>query len=167
LLVYHDLNETVYDPMTYYDSVNRGGVRVDGQPDALDGALPEWRFWTASSSSGIEGSLWSADRIESSFADPLLAASSNWYLDDANPPYPQCWGDSQAIGQSGIRSTYSIPNTDPRSTPTEQLRMTTTELSTLPVASAEMAVTLGDTLADELAAPLAVTAKPVRLDVHR
>jgi hypothetical protein len=165
-LVYHDMNETVFDPMTYYDSVNRGGVTADGQPDTVDGTLPDWRFWTSSFTAGIEGSLWSADRVQSSFKEALLANTTGWYVDDSDPPYPQCWGDSEAIAQAGMRSTYPIPNTDPRTQPVESMRLTTTDISLPEVASPEDAVTTGDRLSAELDAPFELSAKQARLLSH-
>jgi hypothetical protein len=165
-ITYHDMNQTVFAPMTYYDSLNRAGVAVDGQPDPVGEQLPEWRFWTSSFPPGIEGSLWSADRIESSFKEELLAASENWYVDDSSPPNPQCWGDSEAIGQAGTSSSYPIPNTDPRNTPTANLRVTTTDLSLPAVGSAEDAVATGDRLSAELDAPYELAAKPARMRPH-
>lgn len=155
LMTFHDLS-TAGIGMTYLDSVNRGGVPVDGNQDAVDSALPSWRLWT-----GAQGSLWSADRIESSFKDAMLAASSAWYLDDSTPgsTQQQCWGDSQALGEAGIRSTYSLPDTDPRTGGTDFLHTQTTDVVSGPGGDAAGS----DRLASELDAPLAPTAKPVRL----
>jgi hypothetical protein len=122
-LTYHDLSAAGLG-MTYSDSVNPAGVTVDGNPESLTDGVPSWRLWT-----GAQGSLVSADRVEGSFAAELLASGHDWYLDDSTPaPNLQCWGDAQAYGQAGIQSTYSMPNTDPRSTPTATLHETTTDL---------------------------------------
>lgn len=155
LMTFHDLSVAGIG-MTYLDSVNRAGVAVDGNPETLDAALPSWRLWT-----GPQGSLWSADRTESSFSAEMDAASSAWYLDDSSPgsTQQQCWGDAQALGEAGIRSTASIPNTDPSIGGTDFLHMTTTELMSPPGVGAAAS----ERLAAELDAPLALTAKPVRL----
>lgn len=122
-LTYHDLSSAGIG-MRYSNGAGGGEVTVDGAADAVDTAPAPWHLWT-----GAQGSLFSADRIESSFKEAFLAGASTWYLDDATPsPNVQCWGDAQALGQAGLRSTTSMPNTDPRSSPTDYLRSTTTDL---------------------------------------
>jgi len=129
-LIYHDLSEAGLG-MRFRNSVNQGGVAVDGQPDAVSDQLAEWRLW-----SGDQGSLFAADRLESSFADELMANASEFYLDDSTPPFQQCWGDAMALGQAGFRSTTPMPSTDPRTSNPSFLRTTTTEILAEPDAGA-------------------------------
>lgn len=153
-ITYHDLS-TAGIGMTYFDSVNRGGATVDGIPDQLDSSTPAWHMWT-----GAQGTLWSADRVQSSFADALYAGASGWYVDDSTPaPLAQCWGDDQAIGQGGLRTTSGAPDTDPRNGATDFLRATTTDVMSPAAAGLEQA----DRLSTELDTPLALTPKPVKL----
>ena len=71
-------------------------MTVDGAPDSVRSDVAQWHLWT-----GPQGSLFSADRLESSFEQQLEAAASNWYLDDATPaPNVQCSGDDQALVQA-------------------------------------------------------------------
>ena len=149
-LTYHDLSAAGLG-MTYLDSVNQAGVAVDGNPDALADSVSSWHLW-----SGAQGSLFSADRLVSSFATELLASASNWYLDDATPaPNLQCWGDAEAYGQAGLRSTYSMPNTDPRSSPAATLQTTTTDI----VGAPGMTAAAADQFAAGLDAPLQTAIK--------
>jgi hypothetical protein len=165
LMTFHDMSQAAVGAnMSYFDSEN-SPVPVDGNQDAIGSTLPSWRYWN-----GI-GSLWSADRIESSFKDQLLAASSAWYLDSASPGsvQQQCWGDSQALGESGIHSTYTIPNTDPRNGPAEHLRATTTDVMvpTPLLRGAARREPMGPArLAAELDAPLQPGLKRVKLRPH-
>lgn len=141
-LTYHDLSAAGIG-MVYANSSNAAGAAVDGAPDPLGSGVPLWHLWT-----GAQGSLVSTDRIESSFATELLAAASGWHLDMLNPPpsvQQQCWGDDDdAIGQGGLRSTYPMPNTDPRSTPTATMQGTTTDVVAGPGINAAAAQTLSD-----------------------
>ncbi len=145
-LIYHDLNEAGIG-MTFRNSENPGGVPVDGAADAIATGVAEWRMW-----SGGQGSLFAADRLESTFAESFMAQASEFYADDSTPDVQQCWGDALAIGQAGFRSTASLPNTDPRTSPTDHLRTTTTEILSEPNAGANEA----DRWSRELDAPLRV-----------
>lgn len=151
-MTFHDLSAAGVGT-TYLDASNPGGVAVDGVPDSVSDALPAWRMWT-----GSQGSLWSADRVEGSFAAELLAAAQGWYLDDETPSNVQCWGDSNAYGQSGTWSTYPPPNTDPRIGGTDTLRETTIDVMSAPGATAAAA----ERWSSELDSPLAVAAKPLK-----
>ena len=133
-LTFHDLSAAGIG-MTYLDAVNPAGVTVDGNPETLADAVPAWRLWT-----GPQGSLFSADRAEGDVAASLLASAHAWYLDDSTPePNDQCWGDAQAYGQGGLRSTAAIPNTDPTRQPAASLRLTTIDIVSAPGMTAESA----------------------------
>jgi hypothetical protein len=148
-LIFHDLSAAGIG-MTYLDSSNPAGLTVDGNPEAFADAVPAWRVWT-----GPQGSLFSADRAEGDIAGALLAAAHDWYLDDSTPDNPQCWGDAQAYGQGGLRSTAAFPNTDPRQSPSSSLRLTTTDI----VGSPGMTAAAAGLLARELDAPLQAQVK--------
>jgi hypothetical protein len=124
-LIYHDLSAAGLG-MTYVNSVNPTGAIVDGAPDVLANEAPQWHLWT-----GPQGSLVSTETVAGDFAAELMASGSGWYLDDENVSpavQRQCWGDDHAFGQAGLHSTYSMPNTDPRSQPFADLRATTTDV---------------------------------------
>ena len=147
-MIFHDLSAAGIG-MTYLDATNLAGVAVDGVPESLNQAPPAWRLWT-----GSQGSLVSTDRIKSSFAAELQAQASDWYLDQANTPSDvelQCWGDANAYGQAGYRSTYPPPNTDPRLGTAATLQSTTTDAFAAPGVPASDA----EQLAAQLDAPLA------------
>jgi len=152
-LLYHDLGSGGIG-MTYFNSVNRQGVVVDGVPDQLSAELPAWHLW-----SGPQGALISVDRIEGTFAETLLEQASAWYLDDSTPaPNLQCWGDDRALGQAGIRSSAGMPSTDPAIGGTERLHAVTTELLAGPATGPAEA----DLASERLDAPLATALKVLK-----
>jgi hypothetical protein len=134
--------------MTYYDQQHPGGASVDGVPETLGGAPSAWHLWQ-----GPQGSLFSGDRVDSSFKDRFLAAATPFYLDNSNPPIAQCWGDSQQIGAAGLTSIPSggIPATAPGSP--DYLRAITTDVMSAPGQTPAQA----DLLSRQLDAPLAET----------
>jgi hypothetical protein len=148
-LIYHDLSEAGIG-LTFLNSENPGGVPVDGAADAISPAVANWRMWT-----GGQGSLFAADRLDSTFAESFMAAAGEFYVDDSTPDFQQCWGDALALGQAGFRSTAQIPNTDPRTQPAERMRTTTTEILAAPGADAADA----RRWSRELDAPLRVRAR--------
>ena len=149
-LTFHDLSAAGVG-MSYLDAVNPAGVPVDGSPETLADTVPAWRAWT-----GPQGSLFSADRAAGDVAASLLASAHAWYLDDSTPePNAQCWGDAQAYGQAGVRSTASFPNTDPRMSPAATLRLTTSDI----VGPPGMTPTAAERLADGIDAPLQARVK--------
>ena len=96
--------------MTYRNSVNSGGVRIDGTPDTVAAGQLGWE-----SVDGPQGGLSIAHAVSTDIADLVF---SSFYFDDSTPgggAETQCTGDTQAIGQSGpwVRAS-SLPNTDPR-----------------------------------------------------
>ena len=121
-LIYHDLSEAGIG-MTFLNSRTSGGVPVDGVEDTINPAVAEWRLWT-----GEQGSLFAADRFVASFNDDVPASGREFYLDDSTPSFQQCWGDQLALGQAGFHTTAQIPNTDPRMSPAESMRTTTTQI---------------------------------------
>jgi hypothetical protein len=101
--------------MTYRNSLNTAGVRIDGVPDH-----PAAGRWTWEQVSGPQGGL---SMVPSLNADTPLTVTS-YYLDDSSPGggvEQQCTGDAFAYGASGLRVTSSIPNTDPRLGPAAHL----------------------------------------------
>lgn len=153
-MTYHELSRAGIG-MSYSNSAGAPPVTVDGAPDEVSETAAEWHLW-----SGAQGSLFAADRLESSFADALLAAAGTWYLDDADPAFPQCWGDpdGQALGQAGLRSTTPMPNTDPTTGGDDFLHTTTTEI----LAAGAVGVEQARSWSAELDAPLSATTTPVR-----
>ena len=104
--------------MTYKNTNNTGGVTINGTPDSVTAGPLTWE-----SVDGPQGGLSMAHTLDTDIAG---LATTSYYLDDSTPaatgPETQCTGDNQAIGASGPwSSSATIPNTDPRSTPSNKL----------------------------------------------
>jgi hypothetical protein len=85
-------------------------VVIDGRPDRLDGASPEWEMVT-----GEQGSYAAAYEVEASgFQLPPVQA---FYLDDARPSIQPCMLDGAFYGANGLWVSGRIPNTDPALAP--------------------------------------------------
>jgi hypothetical protein len=102
-----------YEPdasgMTYRNSLNTGGVAIDGTPDSgVTAGLPDWELVT-----GDHGSLIMVGRMDTDASITL----TSFYEDDDTSPTTQCTGDADAYGSSGLWVTSAIPNTDPTLTP--------------------------------------------------
>jgi hypothetical protein len=93
--------------MTYTNSLNTGGVTIDGVPDSVTPGPHTWQMVT-----GAQGTLIIAGAIETDIA-PLPTITSYYDDDDDKPTNKQCTGDDFEYGQSGIWITGGIPNTDP------------------------------------------------------
>jgi len=91
--------------MTWYDSLNQGGVAVDGVPDAVIPGPVEWWLVT-----GAQGSLLSSGRLDTDI--PGLAGNS-YYNDDVDPGENPCTGDDSEYAASGGWIDGGVPNTDP------------------------------------------------------
>lgn len=91
--------------MTYRNTLNQAGVRINGVPDSPTPGQFGWE-----QVSGAQGGM---SIVNSFVADTPLTITS-YYLDDSTPAETQCTGDGAAYGASGLRVTSSIPNTDPR-----------------------------------------------------
>ena len=94
--------------MIYSSSTTPGPVAVDGSPDSVSTTPPDWELVT-----GSQGSMTSALRIDTSFAE--VADNLAWYYEDEadNPTVSQCTGDGQAIANSGPIVSTGVPCTDP------------------------------------------------------
>jgi hypothetical protein len=91
--------------MTYRNTLNTAGVRINGVPDSPTPGQFNWE-----QVSGAQGGM----SIVNSFIANTPLTISSYYLDDSTPAETQCTGDGAAYGASGLRVTSSIPNTDPR-----------------------------------------------------
>ncbi len=91
--------------MTYRNSVNPGGVTIDGVPDSLTAGAPEWEQVT-----GAQGTVTYVNALHTSFTPTGL---TSWYEDNNTNPTTQCTGDSAAYGSSGTYINGTIPCTDP------------------------------------------------------
>jgi len=95
--------------MTYRNSLNLGGVTIDGVPDSVTPGQPAWE-----SVDGAQGSLVIAHGVSTDLAG---FAPTSYYLDDTTPDPPveqQCTGDAFAYGSSGPWVNQAIPCTDPK-----------------------------------------------------
>jgi hypothetical protein len=97
--------------MTYTNSINTGGVTIDGVPDTVTPGPHTWQMVT-----GAQGTLIMAGAIDTDIA-PLPTITSYYDDDDDKPTNKQCTGDNFEYGQSGLWITSGIPNTDPSSVP--------------------------------------------------
>ncbi len=91
----------------YYRSSTSAAVPIDGSPDPIPEAAPEWEQVY-----GPHGAVTSVGRLETDFEGLPL---SSYYLDEATPTDPdqlQCTGDGLAWGSSGTRVHGPIANTD-------------------------------------------------------
>jgi hypothetical protein len=134
--------------MTYYNSLNTGGVGIDGVPDTLTAGLPAWEMVT-----GAQGSVVITAVIETDI-DPFLP--THYYNDDVDPAETQCTGDDFEYGQSGSWMNFGIPNTDPITPPFNHLTGTRIVYYDPPGAS----VTDAETRAAQALTPLVVTVGP-------
>jgi len=98
--------------MMYRNSLNPGGVTIDGMPDTPASGAFTWEMVT-----GAQGTLITAGSIITTI--PAFTYGS-YYLDDMTPsttlgsPEFQCTGDSAAYGASGLHVGAPIPCTDPQ-----------------------------------------------------
>lgn len=138
--------------MTYRSSTVRGGVPVDGVPDAIGSAPPAWE-----AVSGPQGTVLTRERFATDV--PGLKASLQWFgRDDLATEDEQCWGDDAYIGVGGAIIGASIPNTDPRlQGTTRTVRATRTTQLGPPVADGAALVRRADDWAADVFQPLQVT----------
>ena len=93
--------------MTYYNSLNLGGVPINGAPDSVALGAITWELAT-----GPQGSVTHASALSTNI--PGFSYSSA-YEDNASPISVQCTGDASAFGFSGpwVNPVGGIPCTDP------------------------------------------------------
>jgi hypothetical protein len=107
--------------MKYRNNLNTGGVTIDGNPDSpVDGKI-DWE-----TVDGAQGGLSMVHTLETDITG--LNVTSH-YLDDSTPgtgAETQCTGDAQAFGESGPWLNSTMPNTDPRNAPFNNLASTRT-----------------------------------------
>ncbi len=134
--------------MTYYDSLNTGGVTIDGNPDTVTAGAITWELVT-----GAQGSLVIAAGLATNI--PGFAYTS-YYLDDTTPAETQCTGDAFAYGASGVWVNQTIPCTDPALSCTNFLRAN----RTLYYGAPGVTVANAQTLFNDSAVPLTYTVAP-------
>jgi hypothetical protein len=137
--------------MVYSNSLNLGGVTVDGQPDVVATGALTWEMIT-----GSQGTLIFSHSIVTDL-NPLNVTS--YYSDDSTPSVTQCTGDAFEYATSGIWIDQAIPNTDPRNGAYNVLssrRVVYYETPNQPVAVAQLRRSQAET-------PLAVTVQPYPL----
>lgn len=137
---------------TYRSSEMPGGVPVDGVADSVPGTLPTWE-----SVHGDQGTVVTMARFDVSYSpEPTVT----WfYSDDEDPSDDQCWGDDSYFGASGAWIISPIPNTDPATTPYEDLQGVRTTIF-MPASTDGVVVTaLAEALSADVETPLTVTAE--------
>ncbi len=91
--------------MVYCNSLNTGGVTVDGTNDAVTAGPITWEMVT-----GAQGTLIT---VESVLTDITPFAYTSYYSDNRKPTVTQCTGDPYEFGTSGIWINQTLPSTDP------------------------------------------------------
>jgi hypothetical protein len=103
--------------MTYRNSLNLGGVTIDGVPETPVAGQFTWESVT-----GAQGSLVMSQGLSTDI--PGFAATS-YYLDQSPAGTTQCTGDNSAYGSSGPWVNQAIPCTDPKACPNAERRLNT------------------------------------------
>jgi len=98
--------------MTYRSSTAPGGVTIDGVNDSIPTAPPTWE-----AVDGPQGQI----RTHSTTSSSVALTLEMFYRDQTSPPEGQCWGDGSFLGASGTSVVSAIPNTDPRTSPSDTL----------------------------------------------
>jgi hypothetical protein len=104
--------------MRYRTNNNPAAVTIDGTPESPAAGALAWE-----SVDGPQGGLSMAHSIAT---DIPGFSSTSYYLDDRAPTQDQCTGDAAAYGASGPWISRELPNTDPRTAPFNNLRLTRT-----------------------------------------
>jgi hypothetical protein len=130
--------------MIYRNSLNPGGVTIDGNPDSPVAGVGTWEQVT-----GPQGSMTIVPTVSTSFTPTGV---TSYYLDDSTPPVTQCTGDAFAYGSSGIWFNGAIPCTDPGTSCTATLSANRTIYFGAPGATATQAFALSDGVAQPLVA---------------
>jgi hypothetical protein len=97
--------------MTYRSSTVPDGVTIDGVPDSVPSAVPQWEA-VDGPQGRVETRSWSTGDVAG-----VDAGTTQFYRDQSDPTDAQCWGDGSYFGASGSFVQAAIPNTDPRTTP--------------------------------------------------
>lgn len=103
IMSFLDLNASAIG-MNYRSSTMASAVTIDGAPDSVPAATPDWFY-----AHGNQGYLTRTFDVTSSFNAP----SAQVFLDDTNPPDDECWGDGSYFGAGGVHFNERLPNTDP------------------------------------------------------
>ena len=130
-LTYHDLSAgRDRDDLPRLGQPGRASP-VDGSPDTLANGVAALAPVDRRPGLAVLGR---PDRVELRHRAARRAPATG--ISTTRTPAPsvqqQCWGDDDAYGQGGLRSTYSMPNTDPRSSPTATMQATTTDVVAAP-----------------------------------
>lgn len=96
---------TAASGMTYYNSLNPGGVPVDGSADAVNLGAITWELIA-----GAQGSLTQTGAFSTNI--PAFTYTS-YYEDRAPSPTTQCTGDGNTYAMSGAFLNNTVPCTDP------------------------------------------------------
>lgn len=157
--------------MTYADSNNPSGVTIDGVPDTVTAGALDWDMVT-----GPQGSLVSLGMMETDIPDYLDGLTS-YYRDEAGTSLRICQeceeaptgacpavgatNDAHLIGAHGAWGTGPLPNTDPRTPPYSNLKVTLVTYYDGPGLDAADAQLRRDWVDNPLVASFTATAPPV------
>lgn len=135
--------------MTYYNDLNTGGVTVDGvQETPVAGAI-QWQMMT-----GAQGTVVLAGSTSTNI--PGFAYTSYYYDKSMPVTVPQCTGDTESYGSSGVyvAPPGGIPCTDPGTGCTSYINTT----NTLYYAGPSQLVSAAQALNNQAKIPLTYTA---------
>jgi hypothetical protein len=147
--------------MTYLNSLNPGGLTVDGVPEAAATGAITWEMLN-----GPQGAVFHSGSYETNIS-PFNYTS--YYLDDATPsgssgnPEFQCTGDTgpgTAYGFSGAWINQIVPNTDPALNATNYMTTTRTMYYRSPYATTVDALAAATSLQAQATTPLVATPAP-------
>lgn len=144
--------DTAATGMTYYNSLNTGGVAVDGNPETPTAGAITWEAINGPHGAVIHGGTVSTDIPGFTY--------TSYYLDDTSPPVAQCTGDGAAWGSSGLWVQNTIPNTDPLLGSANYLNTTRTMYFKSPYASGPATVAAAAGLAQQGATALTFSVAP-------
>ncbi len=107
--------------MTYYNDLNTGGLTIDGVQETPAAGAIQWQMVT-----GAQGTVVMAGSTSTNI--PGFAYTSYYYDKSAPVTVPQCSGDTESYGSSGVYVAPSggIPCTDPGTSCTNYLNTTNT-----------------------------------------
>ncbi len=141
--------------MTYYNSLNTGGVTIDGVPETPAAGAITWE-----AVNGPQGAVVQAGTVTTDI--PGFSYTS-YYLDDVTPDLSaeaQCTGDAFAYGSSGVYVNNSVPNTDPVVGAANTLNTTRFMYFKAPYASGAAAVAGAAALTQQATTPLTYSLAP-------
>ncbi len=138
--------------MVYYNDFNQSGVTIDGVPDTPAAGRLQWEMLN-----GPQGALAIIHTLTTNIPDLTF---TSYYLDNTNPPDPQCTGDSYAYGSSGLWINQPIPCTSVKGNCGDTFIYSLTTKRSIYYESPGLTVSDTATRSNQVANPLQHTTQP-------